>query len=63
VQSDLLVLSGIEHGRIYYERYAFGDNSGAMHAMVVEYPAAMRSTFDPLVARMARSLGWVSTAR
>ena len=63
IKPNLLVLIGVDHGRIYYERYAFGDTSGAMHAMVVEYPVGMRSTFDPLVARMARSLGWASIRR
>ena len=58
VTPDLLALSGVANGRVYYERHEFGDRAGVIHSMVIEYPVAMRQTIDPLIARMSRSLGW-----
>ncbi|MEH3046965.1 hypothetical protein [Sphingomonas adhaesiva] len=55
---DLLILSGTHQGMVFYERYAFGDPSGAIHALVLDYPATARSTFDPIVARLSASLRW-----
>ena len=63
VKPKLLVLSGIRQGRVFYERRAFGDPSGAVHAMIIEYPLARRRSYDPLVVRLSRSLGWVSERR
>lgn len=57
-KSNLLILSGADHGVVFYERYAFGDPSGAIHALVLEYPVAARATFDPLVGRISASLHW-----
>ena len=63
VTPTLLVLSGVQNGRVFYERHAFGDPSGAVHAIYLEYPVAMRSTFDPIIKRLSRSLGWASAGR
>jgi hypothetical protein len=57
-KKDLLILSGVTDKTIFYERYAFGDPSGAIHAMTVEYPITARATFDPVVGRISASLGW-----
>ncbi|MBV5262485.1 hypothetical protein [Pinisolibacter aquiterrae] len=62
MKRDLLILSGIDHGMIFYERYAFGDPSGAVHALVLDYPAAARATFDPLIGRLSTSLRWEGAA-
>ena len=53
----LLILSGVEAGQVFYERYAFDDPADAVHALVLEYPVTMRSSFDPVVGRMSASLG------
>lgn len=58
VKRNFLVLSGADHGVVFYERYAFGDPSGAIHALVLEYPGAVRATFDPVVGRISTSLRW-----
>jgi hypothetical protein len=60
MKPKLLILSGNENRRIFFERYAFGDPSGAVHSLVVEYPVELRSRFEPLIARMSRSLCWAS---
>ncbi len=58
LKKDLLILSGVTDKTIFYERYAFGDPSGTVHAVVVEYPVTARATFDPVVGRISSSLGW-----
>jgi hypothetical protein len=50
-----LVLSGNHGDSIYYERYLFvGD---VIHGMRIVYPRAAKASYDPIVARIARSLG------
>lgn len=63
VKPRLLVLSGTSDGRTFYERYAFGDKSGAVHAMIVEYPTSRQTAYEPLIGRMSRSLTWQTPAR
>lgn len=58
VRPGFAVLSGTDGGRLFYERYAFGDPSGAVHAFVLDYPAAARARYDPIVPRMSASLSW-----
>jgi hypothetical protein len=58
VRPKLLILSGSTGERVLYERYAFGDRSGAIHALVLEYPLARQATYRPLVSRISRSLAW-----
>ena len=62
VKPKLLVLSGSVTGPIFYERYAFGDPSGAVHAVVIAYPAKARSVYDALLPRISGSLKWSKPA-
>jgi len=58
VRPGFAVLSGERGGRIYYERYAFAGPTGAIHGFVLEYPAARRARWDPVIARLSASLSW-----
>jgi hypothetical protein len=58
VKPHLLVLSGVSGTTIFYERYDFSEASGAIHAIVVQYPVARRATYDPLVGRISSALTW-----
>lgn len=56
-----LVLSGVRGDRIFYEEYLFtGD---LIHTVVIVYPRAAKAAYDPIVTRIARSLGPRSDAR
>lgn len=58
VRPGFAVVSGLRGGRIYYERYAFAGPDGAIHGFVLQYPAAYRGRWDPIVARLSASLSW-----
>ena len=60
IKPQSLILSGTVGGKIFYERYVFGDPSGAIHALVLEYPILARSTVDPRVSRMSSTLRWAN---
>jgi len=55
---DWLVLSGNRGDSIFYEKYvlAKSKNDGVIHALTVTYPRDAKAVYDPIVARMARSL-------
>jgi hypothetical protein len=55
---DWLVLSGYRGNSIFYERYIFakGRDFGVIHALVVTYRRDTKAVYDPIVARMAKSL-------
>lgn len=52
IKAKSLILSGTVRGHIFYERYEFGDPSGVIHAISIEYPATARSILEPLIPRM-----------
>jgi hypothetical protein len=56
--SNWLALSGYRGDLIFYEKYIFakGRDIGTIHALVVSYPRASKTLYDPIVARMAKSL-------
>jgi hypothetical protein len=56
VRPGFAVLSGSDGGRLFYERYAFGARSGEVHAFVLDYPAAARARYDPIIPRLSASL-------
>jgi hypothetical protein len=58
VRPTFVILSGFRGNRVYYERYAFSGRDGAIHAFVLEYPAARRARYEPIIARMSASLSW-----
>jgi hypothetical protein len=49
------VLSGLKDGKIFYERRLFGKH-GVISTVWIEYPPALKSKYDPLVAAIAGSL-------
>lgn len=51
---DRLVISGYRGGDIFYEVYLFG-RSGAVHTLMLSYPARDKRRFDPIVTRVSRS--------
>jgi len=53
-----LVLSGNRGDSIFYEKYIFAKakNDGVIHALTVTYRRDTKPVYDPIVARMARSL-------
>lgn len=57
VRANFAILSGSTGDRLFYERYAF-DPSGLVHGFVLEYPAAARGRYDPIVAHLSASLSW-----
>jgi len=51
-----LVLSGTQDGRVFYKRYAFSHRNEIVNAFALSYPAALTASYDPIVARIAKSL-------
>ena len=51
-----LVLSGTRGERIFYTRYAFSHRNEIVNAFEISYPATLAARYDPIVARIARSL-------
>jgi hypothetical protein len=55
---DWFVISGTEGDGIFYARYMLSpgkDADGFVEGFVMSYPAALKETYDPIVARMAKS--------
>ena len=59
--ANFVVLSGTREGRIFYDRFLFGDPSGVVHAYSLEYPRRAQGVYGPVIARLSRSLSWVTT--
>ena len=51
-----LVLSGTRGERIFYTRYAFSHRNEVVNAFEISYPASLATSYDPIVARIAKSL-------
>ena len=51
-----LVLSGTRHDRVFYRRHAFSHRNAIINAFEITYPASLAGAYDPIVARIARSL-------
>ncbi|PBB21728.1 hypothetical protein [Mesorhizobium sp. WSM4313] len=49
------VLSGTKDGNIFYERRLFGKDD-VIRTVWIEYPAALKSKYDPLVGSIAKTL-------
>lgn len=57
LKRDWYVLSGLKDGKIFYEKVLVrrrGDTD-IFYTFTVEYPAGQKTTFDPIVKRMADS--------
>lgn len=52
---DWVVLSGYEDGVIFYQRMEFGADD-VIHGLLIKYPPALKSKYDPLVGPIAGSL-------
>jgi hypothetical protein len=52
---DWFVISGTEGDGIFYERYMLSHGKEMAEGLVMSYPAALKQTYDPIVARMAKS--------
>ena len=52
---DWVVVSGIETGSVFYERYEFG-RQDVLHTVVIGYPVDLKSKYDKVAARIAASL-------
>lgn len=51
-----LVLSGTRKDRVFYARHLFSHNGEVVNAFQISYPAARASSYNPMVARIAKSL-------
>jgi hypothetical protein len=51
-----LVLSGTRGERIFYTRYAFSHRNEVVNAFEISYPENLAKSYDPIVARIAKSL-------
>ena len=49
------VLSGSQGSRIFYERHMLSHGGEMTEDFVISYPAAAKTAYDPIVARMAKS--------
>jgi len=52
---DWLVISGTKGADIFYQRHLLSHGAQMTEGFVMSYPAALKQTYDPLVARMAKS--------
>ena len=51
-----LVLSGTRGDRIFYQRHLLSHRGEIINAFEISYPAALRTGYDPIVARLSRTL-------
>lgn len=51
-----LVLSGTRDGRVFYKRHLFSAGNEIVNAFEISYPAALAAAYDPIVARISKSL-------
>jgi hypothetical protein len=49
------VISGIKGAAIFYERHLLSHGAQMTEDFVITYPASLKSTYDPIVTRMAKS--------
>jgi serine/threonine-protein kinase len=50
------VLSGTHGDRIFYKKYILSHRNEVENAFQISYPAALTSTYNPIAARIAKSL-------
>ena len=49
------VVSGTKGDKIFYERHLLSHRGEMTEGFVITYPASLKQTYDPIVARMAKS--------
>jgi serine/threonine-protein kinase len=52
---DWFVLSGTKGDMIFYEKHLLSHGAQMTEDFVISYPASLKATYDPIVARMAKS--------
>ncbi|MHB1101399.1 MAG: SH3 domain-containing protein [Devosia sp.] len=53
---DWYALSGYRGGDVFYRKVMLADDGAVLHTFEITYPRALKSTFDPIAARMATSM-------
>jgi hypothetical protein len=51
-----LVLSGTRGERVFYRRHAFSHRNEIVNGFEISYPGNLATSYDPIVARIAKSL-------
>jgi len=51
-----LVVSGTQGDKVFYKRYLLSHRNELENAVQLSYPASLATTYDPIVARIAKSL-------
>jgi hypothetical protein len=54
-KADRYVLSGYSGDRVFYRAARIDAGTGVVHVFEIEYPAAEKAVWDPIVTRMAKS--------
>jgi hypothetical protein len=52
---DWFVISGTRGNDVFYERHLLSHGGEMTEGFVMSYPASLKQTYDPIVARMAKS--------
>lgn len=52
---DWFVVSGTKGDAIFYRRYLLSHRKQMTEGLAIEYPAKLKQSYDPIVARMAKS--------
>lgn len=55
---DFAVMSGVDGGRIFYQRFAFDHAGGVIHSYRLEYPRSLQSRYGPIIPRLSSSLSF-----
>jgi hypothetical protein len=53
--NDWFVISGTKGDKVFYERHLLSHGEHITEGFVITYPASLKQTYDPIVARMAKS--------
>ena len=53
--TDWFVVSGSRGDDIFYEKHLLSHRGEMTEGLVISYPARLKETYDPIVARMAKS--------
>jgi hypothetical protein len=54
--ANWLVLSGLRGDKLFYTRYLFSHRGEVINAFDIDYAAARKAEYDPIVARLSKSL-------
>jgi hypothetical protein len=53
--NDWFVISGTKGDKVFYQRRLLSHGKQMTEGLVITYPASLKQTYDPIVARMAKS--------